>query len=119
MDEVKVEEGFKRCSKCGEIKPISEFYKRKSSKDGLQNNCKDCAKAVRKEHYQTHRDTILKKKAEYDSKNKEHIAAYHADYCDPQKNPRGWAKRMVNHYRQMDKERGFDTSQTITDEWFL
>ena len=119
MYEVKVEEGFKICSKCGEIKPISEFYKRKSSKDGLQNNCKDCAKAVRKEHYQTHRDAILNKKAEYDSKNKEHIAAYHAAYSDPQKNPRGWAKRMVNHYRQMDKERGFDTSQTITDEWFL
>jgi len=33
----------KRCTKCGEDKPISEFYKRSASKDGLQNHCKPCS----------------------------------------------------------------------------
>lgn len=32
----------KRCSKCGEWKDRSEFYKKKSKKDGLQNWCKAC-----------------------------------------------------------------------------
>ena len=30
-----------------------------------------------------------------------------------------WAKRMVNAYRKMDRDRGFDDSKTITAEWFL
>ena len=32
----------KKCSKCGEVKPISEFYKSSSSKDGYQSYCKYC-----------------------------------------------------------------------------
>ena len=40
MDNVEVK--TKRCSKCGQIKPISEFYKKKSSKDGLYSICKEC-----------------------------------------------------------------------------
>ena len=33
---------MKRCSKCREIKPESEFYKDKRSKDGLKCQCKRC-----------------------------------------------------------------------------
>jgi hypothetical protein len=40
----------KRCSKCGETKPLSEFYaNRKPTKGrpGLKSACKDCEKTVR------------------------------------------------------------------------
>lgn len=33
----------KRCSKCGETKPISEFHKDKHSRDGRQGRCKSCS----------------------------------------------------------------------------
>lgn len=33
----------KRCSVCGEVKPIETFYKDKSSNDGHQYKCSDCA----------------------------------------------------------------------------
>ena len=32
----------KRCSKCGETKPRSEFHKERAAKDGLKSQCKDC-----------------------------------------------------------------------------
>jgi len=32
----------KQCSKCGLLKPLSEFFKRKDSKDGLNGQCKIC-----------------------------------------------------------------------------
>lgn len=32
----------KTCSKCGELKPKSEFYKDSKNKDGYQGHCKKC-----------------------------------------------------------------------------
>lgn len=129
-----IEKGFKRCSKCGQIKPISEFYKRKSSKDGLYSYCKQCDKSMKAYYYQTHKGKIKAYKAEWLAKhpnynaeyykaNKEKAKAYNAEYqanyTDPQKNPLGFARHMVAHYRKMDRDRGFDDSQTITAEWFV
>ena len=65
---------------------------------------KDEIKAYNAEWYQTHRDSELKKRAEY---------------RDPILNPLNWARKIVGHYRDMDRERGFDDSKTITAEWFL
>lgn len=39
---VGLEDEFKRCSKCGEIKEYSKFNKSSSHKDGLQSYCKLC-----------------------------------------------------------------------------
>lgn len=36
------EEPTKRCSKCGEVKPMSEFYKDTRATDGRQSACKHC-----------------------------------------------------------------------------
>jgi ribosomal protein S27AE len=33
---------MKKCKKCGEVKPLSEFYAEKGSKDGHRNKCKIC-----------------------------------------------------------------------------
>jgi len=33
---------MKRCKKCNELKPLSEFYYAKSTKDGHQGDCKNC-----------------------------------------------------------------------------
>lgn len=41
----KIKGNFKKCSKCGEIKLISNeryFYKEPKGKDGFKNNCKSC-----------------------------------------------------------------------------
>lgn len=43
----------KRCSKCGLEKPKTTEYfeKRKNSKDGFRNQCKDCRNAKRRDRY--------------------------------------------------------------------
>ena len=40
---------LKRCSKCGEDKPHSEFYKHPTTKDRLQSQCKECQKKPKRE----------------------------------------------------------------------
>jgi len=34
----------KKCSKCGRELPVTEFYKKVKSKDGLQSYCRSCCK---------------------------------------------------------------------------
>ena len=35
---------YKQCSKCGEVKLISQFDIKRSNKDGYKNHCKKCNK---------------------------------------------------------------------------
>ena len=42
----------KRCPKCEEIKPKSDFHKDKSKKDGLCSYCKSCIKESDRKYYQ-------------------------------------------------------------------
>jgi hypothetical protein len=40
----------KQCSTCGIVKPLNNFYKNATKKDGLQNYCKQC-QALKKKQY--------------------------------------------------------------------
>jgi hypothetical protein len=40
----------KVCSKCGNEKPVEEFYKKKDSKDGYRNDCIVCVKEQKKKY---------------------------------------------------------------------
>ncbi len=42
---------MKTCTSCKVEKPLEDFYKRSSSKDGRQSSCKICRKAVDAESY--------------------------------------------------------------------
>lgn len=53
MQQIKAVEE-KKCSKCGETKPISEFLPRKVSKDGYRGQCKGCMR----EYYLAYNDHI-------------------------------------------------------------
>ena len=44
-------EDTKRCSKCGEVKPIGEFSKHSISPDGIRAHCRSCVKIYFKSWY--------------------------------------------------------------------
>ena len=52
----------KKCIKCGEIKPLSEFYAHKQMGDGHLNKCIQCVKEAAKRH----RELNIEKIKEYD-----------------------------------------------------
>jgi hypothetical protein len=51
-------DGLKRCTKCGEEKPLAEFSRARSRKDGRAAHCKGCVRRWQQE-------------------NAEHMADYH------------------------------------------
>ena len=48
MDNPNKEIQFKKCNRCGLVKPLRKFGKSKQTKDGLQYYCKKCCSKVRK-----------------------------------------------------------------------
>lgn len=60
--------GTKTCTHCGQEKPLNEFHKRASSKDGLMTWCKNCYAEWAADYYKKNKDSIQKKHKEYYSK---------------------------------------------------
>jgi len=61
----------KKCSKCGEIKPVGEFSKRKDSKDGLRGRCKECELAYHREYSESHKKEMCCYQTEYYKNNRD------------------------------------------------
>ena len=55
----------KRCSKCGEVKPLTEFHKNRSARDGLDHWCKSCKKESMREYCEKNRELVLKRHRRY------------------------------------------------------
>ena len=88
----------KKCSKCGEVKPIGDFCKCKRYKDGHQCACKECAKQYYEEnkeritewhklYYEENNKTIAEQHKQYYEENKEKIAEKGKQYRDMRAEP--------------------------------
>ncbi len=64
-------EKAKRCSKCGQVKAHSAFYKRKSTACGCQPACKECSAARAADYYLRHRERLIATRLAYYYKHRE------------------------------------------------
>ena len=66
---------MKRCTKCGVEKPIVNFGKAKSGKNGLKAECKDCLKQYHNQYVKENKESLVRYHKqygiEYREKNKE------------------------------------------------
>lgn len=70
----------KKCTKCKLEKDIIEFGKRKDSKDGYRNECKECRKIFMKEYSLKNKNILLEYSKEYRKNNKEKIKELNKNY---------------------------------------
>jgi hypothetical protein len=70
----------KKCSKCGEVKPESEFTRNKNRPDGLTVWCKTCNKKARDSYYLKNKDKIKKRVKAFREENKEHVLTQSKNY---------------------------------------
>jgi hypothetical protein len=71
---------MKRCKKCGETKPLSEFYRATGMKDGHRSECKACHKTKQQRWYQENRQHAIAQVKAWQQANKEHLHAYRREY---------------------------------------
>jgi len=70
----------KRCSCCGELKPLDQFHRDKTCKDGRKSMCKECRCEYMKKHYAEHRDERREYYKKYRAEHRDEIREYKKDY---------------------------------------
>lgn len=94
----------KACTKCGQVKAVTEFGKKSRNKDGLQHHCKPCNRAEQTAAYARRGDEVRAKRRHYRSENKEHINAQKQGYYhdDPERHREQKRRSYAKH---IDKRR--------------
>jgi hypothetical protein len=97
---------MKTCSKCGIEKELSDFSKRKNSKDGRRNQCKECRKYInsclpKKIRTKEERTERNKKRNEFRKNNKEEVNRKQREY---RKNNKEERNKKRNEFRKNNKE---------------
>ena len=92
----------KTCSKCKIEKDVCEFRKSSKMKNGLQSECKSCAKL----RYELNREENLIKKKIYSEKNKEKKSEYDKEY------------RLKNRIKKNEYIRNYRKKRRLVDPTF-
>jgi 5-methylcytosine-specific restriction endonuclease McrA len=69
----------KRCTKCGEIRSVEDFYKTKKLKSGYESECKACRSQRDKLRYAANAEAICKQQREYRAANIEMLREREAE----------------------------------------
>ena len=111
---------MKKCIKCGEVKPFSEFCKDKTRADGLNNKCKKCVKQYNtenkeyfKNYYTENKDKIKGYKKAYDIKNKDRIKEFNKNYYTENKDK---IKECHKKYRIENKDKINEINKKYIDK---
>lgn len=75
----------KKCSKCGEVKSLDEFFNDKRAKKGKRSWCKKCEIKQNKEWEKNNKEWIADYRKKYQQKNKEKLLAYSGKYREGHK----------------------------------
>lgn len=101
---------YKWCYKCKQWKPLSEFSKDKTKKDGLQRMCKGC----QNQYYTANREHMLERQKQYNADNAERLKQWRDDNAEHIKQYKkqyyatieGYARRIRNNNLGEDRKQG-------------
>ena len=63
----------KTCTKCGETKPLDDFYRDKTGAGGRRPDCKECVREYKRSYHEENRDKRLEYSRRYHEENRDKI----------------------------------------------
>lgn len=93
---------MKQCSRCGEVKPLEAFSKRKASKDGLNNKCRECDAARVRAYQEANKEQRAAYDKAYYAANKEQLQAQAQAYYEANKERE---RKRAKGYYEANRER--------------
>jgi hypothetical protein len=92
---------MKKCSKCGKIKLLTEFYKDRTKKDGLRSACKVCCKEDDKRYYKNNPEKVRERNRIWRENNPEYDKEYYKNNSEKIKE---YCKKYRKNNVEKDKE---------------
>ena len=71
---------MKKCTRCNEVKELTEFCKGRKHPDGLQYHCRSCSRVARKAYYTKNKHIENKQSRDWKANNKASVALYAKEY---------------------------------------
>lgn len=100
----------KQCTRCKIIKPINDFYKKKSNKDGIDSWCKSCYKITNQIYQKNNKDKLDKYKTQ-------HYHEYPAKYLLRRLKYRSKDKNIENTVKLQDIEKALEKCANKNGEY--
>lgn len=94
---------LRRCTKCGETKPLSEFNKMSSYKDGLNYHCRQCAHIMRANRLDRAREQSRTWKKNHKAEDRELQRKW-------RQTPNGKRYDLHHHYLRRAQKKGGDVT---------
>lgn len=94
---------MKKCKKCGETKPHTDFNKCATNRDRLRGSCKDCGKKSSKAYYDKNKIELYEKAKLWKLENKEKLLEIHRNWRknNPEKCKEIWNRHKVKPERKL------------------
>lgn len=116
---------MKTCSKCRQVKPKTDFNRKKSSRDGLNSQCRPCNKETKRAWNEANREKYLEMKRSHYRRNKEKISLANKEYYRQNREKvratnDAWSER--NRERHLESKRRWyeknkDRHRALGREW--
>ena len=100
----------KKCSKCGEVKALSEFNKDKSNKNGYASVCRSCKIEYSRNHYNKNKAKLAEKQRDYKEKNRDKVNEAARKYVRENNN-------KINKYRRELRKKDTDKARRTDREY--
>lgn len=97
------DDASKRCRKCGEVKPLTEFYRSKRHPDGHRARCKDCCNEQRRASYPAIRERVMAEHRDYRKRNPEKV----------RESQRRWRSENVEYLTEIWRQRNADLKAQV------
>ena len=119
--------GEKRCTGCGEVKPLDEFQNDKRSPSGKGSMCRPCEAARVRRYAARNRDKVLAAKRQWNQDHREQKAAtdrqYRLDHREEQRaKDRQYRLDHLEERREYDRQRRPERRESVLEyqrQWHL